>query len=143
MGKDAGSAEATSSGVYVLDKEFAWVPARLIEQSGEKATVSIPTYEDEASILTDGGKGAKSWREETVNLKHYPGKTLPLQNMVNGQLNEKQDMVDLPFLHEVRSFFRFVIGSFAVISDRLLDFITHSMSLSVSTAFYPLPSLLV
>ena len=102
MSKKAGSAEATSSGVYVLDKEFAWVPARLIEQSGDKATVSIPTYADEASILTDGGKGAKSWREETVSLKHYPGKTLPLQNMKNGQLNEKEDMVDLPFLHEVR-----------------------------------------
>ena len=111
MGKKAGSAEATSSGVYVLDKEFAWVPARLVSQEGEKATVSIPTYADEASILTDGGKGAKSWREESVNLKHYPGKALPLQNVVNGSLNEKEDMVDLPFLHEVsssllRSFFR-------------------------------------
>ena len=101
MPKKAESAEATSSGVYVLDKEFAWVPARLVEQSGEKATVSIPTYADEASILTDGGKGAKSWREETINLKHYPGKALPLQNMQNGALNEKEDMVDLPFLHEV------------------------------------------
>lgn len=99
--KDAGGAEATSSGVYVLDKEFAWIPARLIDQSGDQAKVSIPTYPDEASILTDGGKGAKSWREETVNLKHYPGKALPLQNMLNGQLNEKEDMVDLPFLHEV------------------------------------------
>ena len=117
MGK-SGSAEATSSGVYVLDKEFAWVPARLIEQDGEKATVSIPTYADEASILTDGGKGAQSWREETVSLKHYPGKALPLQNMLNGQLNEKEDMVDLPFLHEVSSFFCWVI---LVISDRNVD----------------------
>lgn len=101
MGKKT-SAEATSSGVYCLDKEFAWVPARLVSQEGEKAVVSIPTYADEASILTDGGAGAKSWREETINLKHYPGKTLPLQNMINGKLNEKEDMVDLPFLHEVR-----------------------------------------
>lgn len=101
MGKKSGSAEATSSSVYVLDKEFAWVPARLIEQSGEKATVSIPTYVDEASILTDGGKAAQSWREETVSLKHYPGKALPLQNIKNGVLDEKEDMVDLPFLHEV------------------------------------------
>jgi hypothetical protein len=105
MGKKAESAEATSSGVYVLDKEFAWVPARLIKQEGEKATVSIPTYADEASILTDGGKGAKSWREETVDLKYYPGKALPLQNVINGSLNEKKDMVDLPFLHEVSSSF--------------------------------------
>uniref|UniRef100_A0A7S3P970 Myosin motor domain-containing protein n=1 Tax=Amphora coffeiformis TaxID=265554 RepID=A0A7S3P970_9STRA len=98
--KDSGGAEATSSGVYVLDKEFAWIPARLIDQTGDTAKVSIPTYADEASILTDGGKGAKSWREETVSLKHYPGKALPLQNMLNGSLNEKEDMVDLPFLHE-------------------------------------------
>jgi hypothetical protein len=100
--KDAEASATTSSNVYVMDKEFAWIPARLVSQDGDKATVSIPTYSDEASILTDGGKGAKSWREETVSLKHYPGKSLPLQNMKNDALNERQDMVDLPFLHEVR-----------------------------------------
>lgn len=118
--KKASSAEATSSGVYVLDKEFAWIPARLIEQSGEKATVSIPTYPDEASILTDGGKGATSWREETISLKHYPGKSLPLQNVKGGALTEKEDMVDLPFLHEVCLFSPRSLQS-TVISDRSLS----------------------
>ena len=100
--KDKSGGASTSNNVYVLDKEFAWMPARLVSQDGEKATVSIPTYADEASILSDSGKAAKSWREETVSLKHYPGKTLPLQNLLkSGGLNEKEDMVDLPFLHEV------------------------------------------
>lgn len=113
MSKKGETGDANTSGVYVLDKEFAWVPAKLIEQSGDKAKVSIPTYADEASILTDGGKGAQSWREETVSLKHYPGQALPLQNLQNGVLNEKEDMVDLPFLHEVRIIF---CGARAVIS---------------------------
>lgn len=105
MSKKGETGDANTSGVYVLDKEFAWVPAKLIEQTGDTAKVSIPTYADEASILTDGGKGAQSWREETVSLKHYPGQALPLQNLQNGVLNEKEDMVDLPFLHEVSIIF--------------------------------------
>jgi hypothetical protein len=100
--KDKSGGASTSNNVYVMDKEFAWMPARLVSQDGDKAIVSIPTYADEPSILSDSGKGAKSWREETVSLKHYPGKTLPLQNLSkNGDLNKKDDMVDLPFLHEV------------------------------------------
>jgi hypothetical protein len=97
---DGGGAVANN--VYVIDKDFAWIPARLIDHAGDKATVSIPSYPDEASILSDGGKGAKSWREETISLKHYPGKALPLQNLTkSGSFNGKEDMVDLPFLHEV------------------------------------------
>lgn len=100
--KSSGGAAATSNNVYVMDKEFGWIPARLVDQQGEKAVVSIPTYGDEAAILSDGGKGAKSWREETISLKYYPGKSLPLQNVSkSGTLVEKEDMVDLPFLHEV------------------------------------------
>jgi len=106
MGKDKKkdkSAGATANNVYVLDREFAWVPAQVVEVNGDKARVNIATYSEEAKILSDGGKGAKSWREETVNLKHYPGKTLPLQNLnkAGNSLNEKEDMVDLPYLHEV------------------------------------------
>jgi hypothetical protein len=98
--KDKGGA-ATANEVYVLDKDFAWVPARLIEQTGEKARVSVPIYSEEAMISSDGGKAAHGWTEKEINLKHYPGKSLPLQNVKNGALNEKEDMVDLPFLHEV------------------------------------------
>jgi hypothetical protein len=107
MGKskevEGGGAGATSSNVYVLDREFGWIPARLVEQSGDSAKVSIPSYPSEEKILCDGGKGATAWKEDTVKLKFYPGKTLPLQNVDKaGNLLEKEDMVDLPFLHEVR-----------------------------------------
>jgi hypothetical protein len=111
MGKtkeaEGGGAGATSSNVYVLDKEFAWVPARLLEQSGDVAKVSIPSYPSEEKILCDGGKGAKSWKEDTVKLKFYPGKALPMQNVDKaGNLLEKEDMVELPFLHEVSKSFK-------------------------------------
>jgi hypothetical protein len=100
--KDAGGA-ATSNNVYIMDKKYAWVPARLVESNGEKAIVSVPEYADESKILSDGGKGAVSWNEDKVSLKHYPGKSLPLQNVdKSGMLTMVQDMVDLPYLHEVR-----------------------------------------
>lgn len=112
MGKGGGGSAATSNNVYVMDKELAWVPARLLDLQGDKATVSIPSYPDEGSILNDGGKGATKWREETIKLKNYPGQTLPMANVdKGGVLVEKEDMVDLPFLHEVRK----VISSTTVI----------------------------
>jgi hypothetical protein len=99
--KESGGA-ATSNNVYIMDKQFAWVPARLVESNGEKAIVSVPEYAEESKILSDGGKGAKSWKEDKVSLKHYPGKSLPLQNVDKaGMLTVVQDMVDLPYLHEV------------------------------------------
>lgn len=103
MGKKDKGGAATANEVYVLDKNFAWVPARLVETNGDKAKVSIPQYSDEEKIASDSGKAATSWTEKEVSLKHYPGKSLPLQNIKNGVLNVKEDMVDLPYLHEVSS----------------------------------------
>lgn len=95
---------STSNHCYVMDGELGWIPAQLIELAGDKARVNIPTYEEEVKIFNDGGKGAKSWREETIKLKGYPGGTLPIANVdKGGVLVEREDMVDLPFLHEVRS----------------------------------------
>ena len=103
MGKSGGGA-ATSNNVYIMDKKYAWVPARMVENLGDKAIVSVPIYSDEAKILSDGGKGAESWKEDKVSLKHYPGKSLPLQNVdKSGMLTMVPDMVDLPYLHEVCS----------------------------------------
>lgn len=104
MGKSDGGGAATSNNVYIMDKKFAWVPARMVENLGEKAIVSVPIYAEESKILSDGGKGATSWKEDKVSLKHYPGKSLPLQNVDKaGMLTMVQDMVDLPYLHEVRT----------------------------------------
>jgi len=110
MGKDkekkkekGGGAGATSNNVYILDKDYAWIPAQLKEQKKDEAIVNVPSYPSEEKIICDGGKGASGWKEQTVKLKHYPGKSLPLQNVDKaGNLLEKEDMVDLPFLHEVR-----------------------------------------
>jgi hypothetical protein len=98
--KDEGG---SGTEVYVLDKTHAWIPARLLEQGKDTARVSIPEYPEEAKIIHDGGAGATGWREETVKLKNYPGGQLPLANMAGTELNAKEDMCDLPFLHEVRT----------------------------------------
>jgi hypothetical protein len=91
------SGEKSGADVFIKDKELAWVPARLLDQTAEKATVSVASYSDELEI-TMGGRGADSWSDKVVNLKDYAefGKQLPLQN--NKVLD---DMVDLPYLHEV------------------------------------------
>ena len=71
------------------------------DQDGDKATVVVPQYKDEQSIVSDGGRSAKGAEEITVNLKDYPHKVLPLQNVdANGNLVEFSDMVKLPYLHE-------------------------------------------
>jgi hypothetical protein len=99
----AGSGDSTSNHCYIMDKALAWIPACMISQEGDIANVKIPTYPDEASIINDNGKGATSWREEKIKLKGYAGGGLPIANVdADGLLIEKEDMVDLPFLHEVR-----------------------------------------
>lgn len=95
------SGEKAGAEVFIRDKELAWVPARLLDQTPDKANVSVASYTDELDIDL-GGKGATKWTDASVNLKDYAefGKQLPLQN--NKILD---DMVDLPYLHEVRSLF--------------------------------------
>lgn len=92
----------TSNHVYVKSTEYAWVPARLLESDGDKATVSIPQYKGEQAIQSDGGRGSKTSSKVVVELKDYPTRALYLQNVdEEGNLREVEDMVDLPFLHEV------------------------------------------
>ena len=92
-----GDGEKTGAEVFIKDPELAWMPARLLNMTGDKATVSVPSYTNEVDIDM-GGKGANKWSDRTVSLKDYAeyGKQLPLQN--NKVLD---DMVDLPYLHEV------------------------------------------
>jgi len=94
----------SDSHIYVRSKQHHWVPARVVEKKGDLVTVSIPVYDDEQRILSDGGKGARKYIRETIDLNNYSNKVLPLQNVDEmGWLNEEKDMVDLPFLHEVRN----------------------------------------
>jgi hypothetical protein len=93
----------TANNVYIRSDEFAWVPARLVSQDRETAKVAIPQYASEELIMSDGGKGAVGFKSAIVKLKDYPNMTLPLQNTgSDGCLKEVDDMVDLPYLHEVR-----------------------------------------
>lgn len=94
--------------VYVLSKEHSWVPAKLLEQDKVKATVSIPQFSSEQEIVsgqsaTSSGKAIVSFFKEVVELKNYPNKALPLQNVdETGEFTPVKDMVDVMFLHEVR-----------------------------------------
>jgi len=105
----------TSNHVYIKSKDYAWIPARVLETfpKDQTALVSIPRYKDEQSIQSDGGRAAKKGaaKKELIQLQEYPNGALLLQNVdENGNLTEVEDMVDLPFLHEVRDFFNRFIG---------------------------------
>ena len=89
--------------VYILDKDHAWRPAILDDTKGDKAFVTVPEYPDEQSMMSDGGRAAKKGSQVTLDLKQYPHKVLPLQNVdAQGNLTMFPDMVKLPYLHEVR-----------------------------------------
>jgi myosin heavy subunit len=93
---------AEAVNVYIRDDVHAWVPARLLEQDDKTAKVSVPQYDCEENILSDGGEGASGFEEKTIKLKDYPNNTVPLQNTnKDGKLSEVDDMCDLPYLHEV------------------------------------------
>jgi hypothetical protein len=107
MAEEEAGGDTGNNNVYMMHKQYAWVPARLLSIEGAKGKemgkLNVPQYADEASILTDNGAGAISWEEKTVPLKGYPGGTFPMQNTnADDKLEEVADMCDLPFLHEVR-----------------------------------------
>eukprot|EP00522_Entomoneis_paludosa_P005858 CAMPEP_0172458822 /NCGR_PEP_ID=MMETSP1065-20121228/29457_1 /TAXON_ID=265537 /ORGANISM="Amphiprora paludosa, Strain CCMP125" /LENGTH=1142 /DNA_ID=CAMNT_0013213237 /DNA_START=11 /DNA_END=3439 /DNA_ORIENTATION=+ len=87
--------------VFIKDPEYGWIPAIVKSSSGDKATVDIPSYPNEQAIACDGGRGAKGSESKTINLKDYPHKVLPLQNVDNNNaLLSFADMTKLPYLHE-------------------------------------------
>jgi hypothetical protein len=96
MGKD-------DTFVYIKDPDYAWVPATLDKQEGDKAYVTVPQYANEQSITSDNGRAAKGKKkQQVVNLKDYAHKVLPLQNVDSkGCMTQFPDMVKLPYLHEV------------------------------------------
>ncbi len=90
--------------VFLKDPENAWIPAKLTNTSGKTADVMIPEYKDEQSTICDGGKTAKRWIEAEVDLSDYAKGVLPMQNVdEHGNSQCFADMVELPFLHEVRT----------------------------------------
>jgi len=97
---DVTAAMNTANHVYVRSDDFSWVPARVVETNESTCIVSIPQYRDEQAIQSDGGRNARKFEKETINLAETGA--LLLQNVdEDGNLKEVEDMVDLPFLHEV------------------------------------------
>jgi hypothetical protein len=92
----------TSNYVYIRSEEYAWIPGRVLETNATTALVSLPQYRDEQQIASDGGRSAQRYEKVSIALADYPNQALPLQNVdEEGKLREVEDMVDLPFLHEV------------------------------------------
>jgi hypothetical protein len=97
-----GKKEKKGAFVFLKDPENAWIPAKLLQSSGNVADVQIPQYKDEQYTICDGGKSANSWIEAEVDLSDYARGVLPMQNVdESGQSQCFADMVELPFLHEV------------------------------------------
>ena len=89
--------------VYVRSKEHAWVPGRLLRSDKKLATVVLQKYNDEQDMLLNTPKTAGVTVETVdVALKDYEKGLLPLQNVDDrGKLADHEDMVNLPYLHEV------------------------------------------
>jgi hypothetical protein len=89
--------------VYVRDADHTWVPALQVKTYNGKATVQVPKFRDQQSILSCSSK-LKYHGNQVIDLSEYSNKVLPMQNVDgNNELEEYKDMVDLPFMHEVRS----------------------------------------
>jgi hypothetical protein len=106
----------TDSFCYIRSSEYAWIPATLLEQDGDVATVSVPVFETEQNDTHTSTRTSTSTSTSTsrnfpesvardivkVNLNDYPGKTLPFQNVdENGSQIHVADLTDLMFLNEV------------------------------------------
>ena len=97
--------ETMSSHVYLRDPDHIWIPAVQLQTQGGSATVSIPEFKAEQDMLSSGGNANQKFQRDNqvIELKDYPSQVLPMQNVdSNGRLEEYKDMVNLPFLHEVR-----------------------------------------
>lgn len=143
-----------SNYVYILDAQHSWIPAQVTnrtksnsnnENDGGSANnqifhLSVPQYKSEQAIQCDGGRTARSFQKMEINLADpkilakYPSQHLPLQNVNNeGELQVVEDMVDLPFLHEVSGICVFVIVMEGLLPPKKSD---HVLSL-VSWMYLP------
>jgi hypothetical protein len=96
--------EERVSHVYVRSADHSWIPAlQLKVLDGDRAKIARPNFKNEQEMMSCG-KQQKYADNEVIDLNEYPNKTLPMQNVdANGSLEEYKDMVELPFMHEVRT----------------------------------------
>jgi hypothetical protein len=93
--------------VYIRSADHSWVPALQLKTHDGKATVSVPKFSSGEKDMLQCLKASKQFpyqaNNQSVDLKEYPNSLLPVQNVdSNGNLEDYKDMVDLPFMHEVR-----------------------------------------
>lgn len=96
--------------VYVRSADHGWIPGRVLTSDGKTATVVVQKYKDEEEMLLNASTttGTKV-QQEKVALKDYENGVLPMQNVDDrGKLGNYEDMVNLPYLHEVRRVCLFV-----------------------------------
>ena len=104
--KKEGEPVVTGTGqhhVYIQSEEHGWIPAvvRHMDQKKQQATVVVDRYEGERAMMNSSGEGDETV-EVTVKLKDYQEGLLPLQNVnEQGELVSYEDMVDMPYMHEV------------------------------------------
>jgi hypothetical protein len=92
--------------VYIRSKEHGWIPGRVLESDNTCATVVVQQYKDEAEMIQNSPKTSGiTVRQQVVRYKDYDNGVLPMQNVDDrGKLGDYEDMVNLPYLHEVRCF---------------------------------------
>ena len=91
--------------VFLRSADHVWIPALQLKTHNGKATVAVPKFANEQDMLhcVDASKKSRYNDNQIVDLKEYPNNVLPMQNVnANGNPEEYKDMVDLPFMHEVR-----------------------------------------
>ena len=89
--------------VYIRSKEHGWLPGRVLESDGNSATVVVQKYNNEAEMIQNSPKTSGiTVRQQVIRYKDYENGVLPMQNVDDrGKLGDYEDMVNLPYLHEV------------------------------------------
>ena len=93
--------------VYLRSGDHTWIPALQLKTHDGKAVVSVPKFVSGEKDMLQCHKQSKQFpyqaNNQLIDLKEYPNSLLPMQNVdSNGNLEDYGDMVDLPFMHEVR-----------------------------------------
>jgi hypothetical protein len=90
--------------VYLKSAEHGWIPALQLKTYHGKAKVAVPRIVQENDLLHCSDSSQKlRFDNHEIDLADYKDGMLPMQNVDHhGNVEDYKDMVDLPFMHEVR-----------------------------------------
>lgn len=88
--------------VYIKDKTYSWIPAKVLSREGNSVSVKIELNQDwNKKTANVNGVSLEDGEERKISLLDYDNNELPLQNVdADGKLIVKPDMVDLKNLNE-------------------------------------------